>query len=60
LTVFVVAVDRKEAEDLAMIGMGHENRIRAEEHLLACKAPPTDPFYGNRFKIYAVSDRKGD
>ena len=52
MTVYVVAANRKEAEDLAAFGW--ESRVGAEAHLRECRAPPTDHFYGNRLSIYAV------
>ena len=52
MTVYVVAANREEAESIAEYGF--ESRVGAEAHLRECKAPPTDPFYGNKLSIYAV------
>lgn len=50
---FVVAVSQKEAEELVCL-IGHERRSDAERHLAEIKAPPTDPYYANQYKIWTV------
>ena len=52
MIVYVVADNLREAQELAEFGW--ESRVGAEAHLEECKAPPTDPFYGNKLSIYAV------
>jgi hypothetical protein len=54
--VYVVASGKKEAEQLAEFGW--ESRTGAEAHLKECKAPPTDPSYGNKLHIYRVKATK--
>jgi hypothetical protein len=56
-TLYVCAVNRKEAEELAP-KYGHELRVDAETHLAMIKAPPTDPFYGDQYGVYAVEIAK--
>ena len=49
--LYMVAVSQKEAESVARL-IGHRSLPRAEEHLRAVKAPPTDPCY--HYKIFKV------
>jgi len=56
--LFVVATSPKEAEDLADM-IGHDNRKDAEHHLAEVKAPPTDPHYGNKYRVYRVERKEG-
>lgn len=53
MKLYVCAVNVKEAESLAK-DIGHVKRSDAEDHLKAIKQPPTDPYYGNQYRVYAV------
>ncbi len=50
---YVVAVNQKEADDLASL-IGWETRVQAGVHLAEVKAPPTDPYYANQYRVYTV------
>lgn len=50
--VYVVAATENEA--LALAEYGSETRALAEAHLRECQAPPTDPFYGSKLRVYKV------
>lgn len=52
--VYIVATSKKEALDLASVGYGHEKKADAEKHLAEVKAPPTDPYYANQYRIFLV------
>lgn len=51
VTLFVVAISQKEADDIADM-CGHDTRTEAETHLAEVKAPPTDPYYAAMYRIY--------
>lgn len=53
MKLFVVAVSLKEAQLVANV-IGHPKRADAEKHLREVKAPPTDPFYAQHYKIWEV------
>ncbi len=53
----MVAINRKEAEDLAE-QIGHDTKAEANRHLAEVKAPPTDPDYGNKYRVYAVKEKR--
>lgn len=52
-TLYVVALCRAEAVELAE-EIGWQTREEAEDHLEACKRPPTDWFYANKLQIFSV------
>ncbi len=54
MTVYVVAVSQAEADALAHM-IGHSNRKDADQHLRETQAPPTDPFFAKRYKVWAVA-----
>jgi hypothetical protein len=51
---FVVAVSKKEADDLAAVGL-QVTKDAALKILREIKKPPTDPFYAQQYRIYEVS-----
>ena len=53
---YVVAVRQKEADEIARDRpeIVHYTKASASKHLAEVKAPPTDPFYGNKYRIYRV------
>jgi hypothetical protein len=50
---YVVAVNRKEAEELADV-IGWDTKREAEAHLKEVQAPPTDPYYAQQYRVYEV------
>lgn len=50
---YVVAINRKEAIELASV-IGHKSLILAKQHLVEVKAPPTDFYYANQYRIYKI------
>lgn len=56
-TGYVVAIRQKEADEIArdMPELVHSSMQSAAVHLAEVKAPPTDPFYANQYRIYPVS-----
>lgn len=54
MTRYVVAINLQEALDIAG-AFGHETREAAEEHLKEVKAPPTDSYYANQYRIYEIA-----
>jgi hypothetical protein len=56
MNLYVVAISQKEASEIAKDrpDVCHETRVSAERHLKAVKAPPTDPYYANQYRIYKV------
>ena len=57
-TLYVVAFSQDEADRLATT-IGWCNRADAEAHLERVKAPPTDPFYAQQYKIWEVEVIRG-
>ncbi len=51
--VYVVAISRKEAEDLAAEN-GWATKEDAEAHLAYVRSPPTDPFYATQYSVREV------
>ena len=51
---YVIAISRKEAEGIAIDRpeLVHTTMKSAQEHLAYVKSPPTDPHYGNQYRIY--------
>lgn len=56
MTVYVVAVSRKEAEELsaALPYLRHPTRKSANAHLRDVQQPPTDAFYASQYKVWPV------
>ena len=54
--VFVVAYSLAEAKSLleSRPDLGWNYREEAEWHLEEIRRPPTDPFYGDQYKIWTV------
>ena len=55
---YVVAVGRKEAEDLAE-EFGWDTIAEAQTHLKEVQAPPTDPYYAQMYRVYRVGCQDG-
>ena len=53
---YAIAISQKEADEIARDrpDLVHNNRAEAELHLQEVKAPPTDPYYANQYRIYKV------
>ena len=51
--LYVVAASLFEAKELAP-DFGWDSRTGADAHVKECQAPPTDPYYGNKLKVYKV------
>jgi hypothetical protein len=50
---YVVAISYKEACDLVQ-EIGWDTKAEAMKHLEDVKKLPTDPFYGNQYKVFEV------
>lgn len=54
---YIVAISKKEAAELARDrpDLVHLTKREANQHLADVKAPPTDPYYANQYKVYKVN-----
>ena len=52
---YMPAINRDEAMQLVKLGLGHRTKAEAERHLADIKKPPTDPFYGQQYKVYSLN-----
>lgn len=58
--VYVVATSQKEALELSKLsGLCHNSKAEAVKHLAAVKAPPTDSYYANQYRVYTVTKHTG-
>jgi hypothetical protein len=53
---YVVAISQKEANEIARDrpDLIHDTKAGAAARLQKVKAPPTDPYYANQYRIYKV------
>ena len=53
---YIVATTQKEADEIARDrpDLIHFSKASAEAHLKEVKAPPTDSYYANQYRIYKV------
>ena len=56
--MFIVATTAKEAqaiaEDASLWRVHYVSARQAHKHLADGKAPPTDPYYANMYRVYTV------
>ncbi len=53
---YVVAISQREANEIARDrpDVCHATRAEANAHLKRVKAPPTDSYYANQYRVYSV------
>lgn len=51
---YVVAFSQSEAESLAD-AIAWDTKAEANKHLARVQAPPTDPFYAEKYSVYTVA-----